>query len=56
MQLYYIFKYLISIVIGLGFFYVWIVGTILADGWWKLATIFFFPYAWYLFVEKYLMP
>lgn len=56
MQLYYIFKRTLDAVIALLFMYLWIAGVVLANGWMKLLAVFFFPYAWYLFIAKYLMP
>ena len=30
----------------------WLVGTVLAPGWWKLAAFVFPPCAWYFVVER----
>lgn len=30
----------------------WLVGIVLAPGWWKLAAGVFAPYAWYLLAER----
>lgn len=30
----------------------WIAGTVLAPGWWKLASFVFPPYPWYLVAER----
>jgi hypothetical protein len=32
----------------------WIAGIASATGWWKLIAIFIPPYAWYIFMEKFL--
>lgn len=56
MQLYYIFKQAVNVGLLLLFLYMWIAGVVIANGWWKLLAVYFFPYAWYLFVAKYLMP
>lgn len=56
MQLYYIFKHLVNVAITLMFVYFWIGGVVIAEGWMKLVAVYFFPYGWYLFIAKYLMP
>lgn len=30
----------------------WLVGTVFAVGWWKMAAALFPPYAWYLVAER----
>jgi hypothetical protein len=37
---------------GLLAFVCWLCGTVLAAGWWKVAAVFFPPYAWYLCAER----
>ncbi len=39
---------------GIGYWIVvaaWLGGTVLAPGFWKIAAVFFPPYAWYLVAE-----
>lgn len=50
-----VFDTLTTIAFVLLFFASWIGGMVLANGWWKLLAFFFFPYSWYLLLEKYLI-
>lgn len=35
------------------FLVVWVAGWVLAKGfWWTFVSVFFFPYSWYLVVQK----
>lgn len=48
---------LVSLCFTLGFLYTWVLGVVLASGFWgKLTAAIFVPYGWYLIVEKWLIP
>lgn len=56
MNIYQLIRYLVDTSLGLLFIVSWVAGVVIATGWkLKLAAIFFFPYGWYLIVEKYLI-
>lgn len=54
--LYLILSNMMSVCFTLVFLYAWVLGAVLASGFWeKLLAIVFVPYGWYLIVEKYLV-
>lgn len=56
MWVYYMFRDVLQLTVALALLYGWIAGVVIAKGFWSTTfTIFVFPYAWYLVVEKYLM-
>lgn len=54
MNIYQFLQYFINMCVGLSLVYGYFLGIVLAHGWMKLVSIFFFPYGYYLIVEKYL--
>lgn len=57
MWFYFLCRDAMQLVFGAIALLAWIAGAVIAKGFWStFFTIFFFPYAWYLVVEKYLIP
>lgn len=48
-----VFRDTVNYILGVVMLFFWLVGVVLANGFWStVSSIFFFPYAWYLVMEK----